>query len=340
MKRIYLSAQIILFIISIAETINAQWTHSIEREGINCFYAEGSKIYAGSDSSNYFYSPDGGKEWIKNTLPKIFERPSTHKEWKLTIGSIIYHFSKLYLGTEMGLLHSKDNGESWTLVKDSQLKAISAFAAYRGNLIFSVSEYDYRGLYKFNYEGTGWTKIESDLPLMEIQTLVAQDTDLLASGESEDGKIFRSTNFGDTWQKFDSGIHWYHNIRSLAFSGNNVIAGTDKGIYFAENTSSAVWKNKNIGLPKGYNGTDPTEVYSIAVYYGNIYIGTRSGVYLSTDNGEKWFSIGLDDQSIHCLIVVNSVLFAGSWDNGLWKLDLSNVQIKPEEPKTPPVRRR
>jgi hypothetical protein len=69
------------------------------------------------------------------------------------------------------------------------------------------------------------------------------------------------------------------------------------------------------------------------VFYGNIYAGTRNGVYLSTDKGDKWTSVGLNDQSVHCLIVVNTALFAGSWDEGLWKLDLSNVQTNRKNKK-------
>jgi hypothetical protein len=80
------------------------------------------------------------------------------------------------------------------------------------------------------------------------------------------------------------------------------------------------------------NGINGGTVNSILSSGGNIFAGTLTGVYKSTDNGNIWYQTSMSDKFVYSLAVNNGTLFAGSFgvyystDNGLnWtKLPFQN----------------
>jgi photosystem II stability/assembly factor-like uncharacterized protein len=97
-------------------------------------------------------------------------------------------------------------------------------------------------------------------------------------------------------------------INALAVSGNNVFAGTNRGIYLT-NDSGKKWSPINIGLP-----ATGVRVFSLAVSGTNIYAGTEHWAYLSTNNGTSWKSIdsGLIGNNVVALAVSGTNLFAST----------------------------
>jgi len=97
-------------------------------------------------------------------------------------------------------------------------------------------------------------------------------------------------------------------INSLAAFGNNIFAGTDSGVYYSANNGSS-WTHTSL---------NNQEIYSLAVSGINIYAGTGGfGVYYSANNGNTWVQTTLNNQSVHSLAIDGNNIFAGT-GNGVF----------------------
>ncbi len=76
--------------------------------------------------------------------------------------------------------------------------------------------------------------------------------------------------------------------------------------------SNAQWvqMNNGIGLDK--------YIYSITASGNNIYAGTNTGIYLSTNNGTSWTQNGLNNQYVLSLATLGNNIFAGTDINGIY----------------------
>ena len=81
---------------------------------------------------------------------------------------------------------------------------------------------------------------------------------------------------------------------------------------FNINHCSAQWEQMSNGI-----GTDKY-IYSLATFENNVYAGTNTGVYLSTNNGTSWTQTALNDQYVLSLATLGSNIFAGTDINGVY----------------------
>ncbi len=103
-------------------------------------------------------------------------------------------------------------------------------------------------------------------------------------------------------------------------SSTNLFAGTDSGGVYLSTDTGAVWTQTNSGLTN-------IHVYALSASPGgttgrNLFAGTSSGVFLSTDNGSSWNQNGLTNTSINAFAVSSNGagdtdLFAGT-DHGVF----------------------
>jgi hypothetical protein len=68
-------------------------------------------------------------------------------------------------------------------------------------------------------------------------------------------------------------------------------------------------------------------VRSLAVSGSNVFAGTSSGVYLSTNNGETWSQIneGMGNREILSLAMGPNYIYAGTNGASVWRLPLSQI---------------
>ena len=59
-------------------------------------------------------------------------------------------------------------------------------------------------------------------------------------------------------------------------------------------------------------------IYALAVLGINVFAGTSSGVYLSTNNGNTWSQTPLANKSVRSLATKGSIIYAGTMYNGIW----------------------
>jgi photosystem II stability/assembly factor-like uncharacterized protein len=99
-------------------------------------------------------------------------------------------------------------------------------------------------------------------------------------------------------------------VRSLAYSGNNIFAGTiNYGVYVSTNNGTS-WNKTSL---------DDQFIYSLAVDGSNVFAGTYgNGIYLSTNNGTTWTQTSLIDQYVPSLAVSGTNIFAGVYYSGLY----------------------
>ncbi len=144
------------------------------------------------------------------------------------------------------------------------------------------------------------------------------DADALAINSSEeifagtyDGKIFRSTDNGDSWTAGDSGLTSTP-VRALALnSRGDIFAGTDGGGVFRSMNNGDSWIAVKSGLTN-------TGVHALALNSrGDIFAGTTNGgVFHLMNNGTNWtaVNIGLTNAEVRALAINSSgYIFAGTF---------------------------
>jgi hypothetical protein len=93
----------------------------------------------------------------------------------------------------------------------------------------------------------------------------------------DSGRVFRSSDNGDTWVAVHSGITGL-NVWALAAKGDTVFAGTGLG-FFISTDKGMNWQMQSA----------LTAARTLFVHGDSLFAGTESdGFYLSTDNGKNW----------------------------------------------------
>jgi hypothetical protein len=164
------------------------------------------------------------------------------------------------------------------------------------------------GVYLSTNNGLTWT--QTSLNNRRVLSLAVNSSIVLAgtgAGVYGDSGIFRSTNNGQTW----ANTIWGETVNALCITGINIFAGVwGHGLYISSDN----------GLTWYHNGSC-SFTYSFAFSGINIYAGTIinwMGVFLSTNNGDTWIPIGLNNQWIYSLAVIGSSLYAGTSGNGVF----------------------
>ena len=198
--------------------------------------------------------------------------------------------------------------------------------------------------------GANWTQIGSADSEMDILSLVASGTNLLAgtwngfyqsasggaswsaiapTGIPVDsaiwaiapidaslfaatiGHIYKSTDSGNTWSEVSSGIPTGAMVTSMVASGSTVFLGSGSSGVFVTTNGGASWSAANSGL------TD-THVSQLATTGAKLFAVTLNGVFVSTNNGTSWAADSSGLKSINCIAVVDGQLLAGTDSSGVY----------------------
>ncbi len=211
------------------------------------------------------------------------------------------------------------------------------------------------GIFLTTNNGTSWSKVDTGLSNLGISSLIINGENIFAG--TYGGGVFLSTDNGKSWASttLDSQYVW-----SLALSGSNIVAGTQKGIYLSSNNGSS-WSQMNSGLTSlvvnsiitsagsifagttggvflstndGTNWTSADSgltnkyIWSMYSYGSNIYAGTEAGIFQSTNNGSKWTKFGLDTLYTYSFASTDTMLFAGT-TGGVFYLTKSDSNWTP-----------
>jgi photosystem II stability/assembly factor-like uncharacterized protein len=219
--------------------------------------------------------------------------------------------SSLFAGTRgSGIFRSTDNGASWTSVNsglnsstDSLVKAlvVSSGNGGSGATLYAGTG---GGVFRSVTNGNIWNRINTALPDTSILALAVSPTNsgsgapLFAGTMSDDWdnpiySIYRSAG-GANWTLVNNGLS-NKPVSAFAFSGTNILAGTNYGIYRSTDNGTT-WTVEN------YSPVVHFDVNAFATFSDSVVLagGSYGGLVRSTDRGITWTDVssslwGTDD---------------------------------------------
>ena len=216
-------------------------------------------------------------------------------------GGLVLSFASdgtnIFAGTNSGGVYlSTNNGQSWSPANSGLPIGELASIAINGSMIFGASYNN--GVYLSTNNGTSWSAVNSGLANRNVLCVAAKDSLILAG---TDNGIFLSHDNGSNWIPTGGLLPSTNAVSKLAFGGGKIFAGMQgSGDGFCSTDTGKSWTKLNLGSHGVIN--------CIVVHEPNVYIGTNSGVFVSTDTGATW-TLGIFE-SVYSLATNDSVIIA------------------------------
>lgn len=234
---------------------------------------QGGILYAGNPSSGVYRSLDGGFTWT--------ECDSGLNNKDISVIAVDPN-REVWLGTDKGLYHSNDLGETWQQIgpEMSDLQVTAFFHARNGVMLAGTWQ---NGVYASSDSGRTWVHGSLSCPIRAL-TSTGPDT-FFAATNYLPCSIYRSIDNGLSWTEVDSGLDMVRDI--AASSSGDIFVGTDDGIFFSSD-KGLTWTRRSTGMV--------SFVVDNMVAKGNsIWIGTMSvGSWETTDFGKSWHDFSED----------------------------------------------
>ena len=269
----------------------------------------GTDIFAGTRYySGIYKSGDEGLNWTKFILPGTTSNSA--------VLSLLCNGNNIFAGVNSsGVYISSDNGQSWATTASIAYPVYALDA--NSNYIFAGTSN--QGMRRSSNNGISWTTINTGLPSVGERSIRAIEVSGSNIYIGTARGVFLSSNDGTNWAAANggSGSPGYSQVRSIAVKGDTLFAATSNGVIRSFNKGinwSIVSTTTNIGSTNALylKGTD-------------LYAGGMGGVYKSSDWGESWISLNESFPSvseIYSLLIINNRLYAGTYGQALWYIDL------------------
>ncbi len=289
-----------------AEKYRFNWTYPIvfSPHDPNTLYIGGNKVLKTTNEGQSWeeISPDltvGDPETLKPTGGPI-NRDAVGAEHYATVFSLAestHESGVLYAGSDDGLLHiTKDGGENWTNITPSDLPEWTRFE------MIEVSHFDKATVY------VAATRYKND-----------------------DYKpyVFKSTDYGETWQSITDGITDDHFTRSIREDPNKeglLYLGTEFGLYVSFNGGDS-WEQFQLNLPV-------TPIYDLKVKGTDLIVGTHGRAFWILDDLTvlHQYTDDLADKSAHLFAPRTTErrlpkVFEGMFEGGPGKQYMSTLGV-------------
>ena len=284
----------------------------VNKDWISVLAAGENRLYAGTEYG-ILVSDDQGLTW--RYVPLGFKHSPS---------SMAVDGNTVYVGTfDGGIFRSDDSGETWKPIRNGLItyKIDEGDEPYWGmmrqilvrfNEVIAVAYHS--GTYVSTDEGETWQNMEEwTLIGGGIWSMTEFEGNLWCMYSSN--PVFRSFDDGKTWE----GLPWleYGRVTDWAALYNRLYVSAEVGIG-RWNELTRGWEYPMNGLP------DSARPNRLAVLDGHLYAGMstldeiRGGVYVFDPDTEKWSPVGLDGFSINALLSHDSILYAGTSENGIY----------------------
>jgi len=248
-------------------------------------------IYAGTSPVAVYRSEDGGDHWRKLPVPQMPERVKMGFDCRvMRLAVDPARPDDIYATLEVaGVIRSLDGGEHWDDCSDDLIKlaerphlkskiqsdteiegmmdghALCVSAAQPGTVFLAVR----MGLFRSDDQGASWQDMEvgrfSPLTYARDVRVSPQDASTLyaclsPAARSHDGSLYKSTDLGATWQRFDHDIKAETTMMAVALNGsdpNQVFSTSRSGQVFGTLDGGKTWQEQR--LPD-----EVRDVYAIA----------------------------------------------------------------------------
>ena len=179
------------------------------------------------------------------------------------------------------------------------------------------------GVYRSTDNGISWTGSNGTMASTYSLSLAAIGGNILTGSGTGDG-IGLSTDGGTTWRTVNNGLpsspYGFQTgvIRTLITSGSRVFAGINNpnAVVYCSTDSGNSWNFASSGIVSG--SISAFAINPEGGYDSTIAAGTNDGVFLSTNYGSTWVSLGLKNEPIRCLAFYGKDIIAASFYDGVF----------------------
>jgi photosystem II stability/assembly factor-like uncharacterized protein len=271
-------------------------------------------------------SPDKGETWLTTKVA------GAHFEDDIScmtsIGSVLIAGMTATSGSSAGIYRSTDGGETWGKTLDGRSPTDAVF----GLPVLSLVRMDgtlfagtgHEGLFASADSGKSWNTLDSALSEQVILSLVT-DGEKLYAGTQEG--VFKSADKGAHWIKASTGLPAIVYYNTLAVSGPNLYTAiycprcpSGDGFFglYRSRDEGMSWQSIRKGL------SDETQVNTLTATEAMKFLGTSTGAYVSTDDGDTWdhFATGSPADNGRQVYVSEKTLYATVDGAGVWRASL------------------
>lgn len=214
----------------------------------------------------------------------------------------------IILDSHVGIFSSPDRGGIWNLLQENLFKS-SLFSLTRnskGMLFSSGSGYRARS----SDNGSSWEYVLYSSYVSNTPVVVTPN-DYLFVGNwrykgNYPGGIDRSTNDGAVWSQ----LHLNEDIQRLVTDPlGNIYAFTAYNGARVSNDYGETWSNIII----------PPFSSIISGKNDKLFAGSLTGIYVSSDNGKSWTSVGFVDLTVRAILIDSKGFVYAATNNGMFK---------------------
>jgi photosystem II stability/assembly factor-like uncharacterized protein len=268
--------------------------------------SSGQMIYAAL-GTELFKSSDKGETWItvRNALNYSVVHSLFSDSSKIFAATLRWENNTTY---NDGLYYSTDKGDTWIR---NGFENLTVYSIFKKNHYYFAGTSD--GLYRSEVSDLNWIKINSEFSYSVLSEL---DGNLTINGKD---CYYMSSDNGDNWQKYCSGLPEQQSVTLLKEIGNLWFACVDSGVYISYDKGEN-WQEKSNGLPKTI-----LRITSAETIDNCIFLGTNHGIIVSTDAGESWMerNSGISSGSdklieVKSLVKTGNTIFAGIRNKGIY----------------------
>jgi photosystem II stability/assembly factor-like uncharacterized protein len=239
----------------------------------------GDTLFAGARDFGVLRFDSRSQSWteVNNGLPN------------LKVASFAVSGGKLFVGTEIGVWVTTDNGDSWKSA-NSGMNARTGVGriVVRDNRLLVGA---FNGVYASSDNGASWTQVKDSIEPPELQI----------PPEWKRGSLNKEVN-------------------SLASLDDVIIAGTGGGVFRSVDRGQT-WEEANQGLPNGFPGSLALSIETVTVIGARIYAGVEdNGLFFSDDQGRSWIEASRDlrEMTVKGLVKKGEKLFAATSDDAVF----------------------
>jgi photosystem II stability/assembly factor-like uncharacterized protein len=193
-----------------------------------------------------------------------------------------YADSTIFIATGEGLIKSTDNGDSWNRINTYNVTCLGTDKL--NTVYFGTSGH----LKRSTDGGSSWIDIEVWGAAITDFIIPFRDTIYVGSG---DNGVFRSLDYGETWEQINNGIEYSAVYEILLLSNGELFVGSNGGGVYKSTNCGESWSESNNGIPATSQGYRYAESF-LEDTPGQIFTGTHSGIYYSTNYGDNWIYKG------------------------------------------------
>ena len=280
-----------------------KWQHISDMRPLDTHWAARSFVSKWNDtfyvvpSDQLFASTDGGVTW-----DLLYSWQKEEKYWNPV--ELVLTDQAFYLAFENGIFRSEDGGKTWEAINDGLAGKIVSLVAIRNAVhlgsspVFAGTK---DGLYRL--EADGWQHLELPVPAKVIRSVAVAEKRLYVSveldwdqidtpkadrGEQRTWWMFRSTDFGNSWEDITPTNAWPIKGRppwiQLVAVGKTLLASENGGIVRSTDGGDTWLAPQPPGTSFAFS-----PIYAAATVAENtIYVTGNAGLYRTTNGGESW----------------------------------------------------